>query len=97
MELENKRKTYDGVIRCADENRITTDEENIGSWTKQFQNALNCGEPEVLITLSGFWTEQTISINNLEVAIFEVRCTRCKQKSYCSPSELLDSREKVEK
>ena len=49
-ELGHNWKTYNGVVKDANGNKLTTEEDKNNRWKEHFENVLNCPEPEVLNT-----------------------------------------------
>ena len=85
-ELGQNRKAYNGVIKDADGNRLTTDEDKNNRWKEHFQNVLNCAEPEMLNSWIDM-TGQTLSINTSEITAVEVRGAIDRLKNHRSPGE----------
>lgn len=85
-ELGQNRKTYNGVIKDANGNKLTTDQDKNNRWKEHFQSVLNCPEPELLNS----WidaNEQPLTISTSEITPAEVKDAIGKLKNHRSPGE----------
>ena len=85
-ELGGNSKTYNWVIKNARGNKLTSDQEKNERWKDNFQNVLNCLEPEVRST----WIdddEQFLTISTSGITAEEVKQASDQLKNNCSPGE----------
>ena len=85
-ERGGKRKTYNGVVKDANGNKLTTDQDKNNRWKEHFQSVLNCAEPEVTNTWSNM-NKQGLPINTSEITAAEVKQCIDKLKNHRSPGE----------
>ena len=85
--LKNHRKTYNGIIKDAYGNKLTTDKDKNNRLKDYFHNMLNCAEPEVHTIWPDFETVRSLNSNTSEITVGEVRDVIDKLKNDRSSDE----------
>ena len=87
-ELGQDQRTYNGVIKDANGNRLITDEDKNNRWKEHFQSVLNGPEPEVLNVWPDTDVARTaLNITTSELTPAEVRDAIATLKNNRSPGE----------